>query len=100
MASNSAVGAAFGTFAPHLPKGIQTMSPSALPLQIEGQIARAHLAIAIARDLASSLSDLGLHDDLQLILVELERLQVDLLRSGRPRRLRIPLPSVSATEER
>jgi hypothetical protein len=52
---------------------------------IETAVALAHKHLSRARDAASSLSDLGLHDDLQLHLLELERLQVDLLR-GRPHR--------------
>lgn len=62
--------------------------PSLAHLAIEANIGRAHRYIARARDLSSDLADLGLHDDLQLFLIELERLQVDLLRgTKRPRKL-------------
>jgi hypothetical protein len=63
--------------------------PSSVHLQIEAAIARAHRSLATARDQASVLTDLGLHDDLQMLLLELERLQVDLLKSSRPRRSRV-----------
>ena len=49
--------------------------------RIEGCVANAHRAVSSARDEASTLADLGLHDDLQLILVELERIQLSLLSS-------------------
>lgn len=74
------------SFAPT--KGPQPV-PSTLVLAVEASIAAAHRSLARARDHASSMSDLGLHDDLQLILAELEKLQVDLLRgklSGSSRR--------------
>lgn len=62
--------------------------PSPAHLAIEAAIARAHRSLALARDLSSDLADLGLHDDLQLMLIEVERLQIDLLRgTKRPRRL-------------
>lgn len=60
--------------------------PTSAILRIESAIAAAHRHLSRARDEASNLSDLGLHDDLQLHLVELERLQVDLLRGARRRR--------------
>lgn len=69
--------------------------PSPQHLAIEGAIARSHKSLTLARDLSSALSDLGLHDDLQLVLIELERLQVDLLRSNKPRRLRAAPQPVS-----
>lgn len=47
---------------------------------IESAIARAHRALNFARDEASTWRDLGVHDDLQLILIELERLQMSLLK--------------------
>jgi hypothetical protein len=56
--------------------------------RIEACIFRAHRQLSIARDEASNLSDLGLHDDLQLMLGELERFQVSLLGPGKPVRLR------------
>jgi hypothetical protein len=61
-----------------------TPFPPALP-RIETAIARAHRALAAARDDASTLADLGLHDDLQLMLLELERMQHGLLRPGKYR---------------
>lgn len=61
--------------------------PSPSHLKIEANIAMAHSRLLTARDEASTHRDLGLHDDLQMLLIELERLQVDLLRSARPRRL-------------
>lgn len=54
-----------------------------LVLGIEKCIGHAHGCLHHATVLASSLADLGLHDDLQLIQLELERLQVDLLRGTR-----------------
>lgn len=51
--------------------------------RIEEGIARAHKSLSFAQSWASEMSDLGLHDDLQLVLLELERLQLDLLRGGR-----------------
>jgi hypothetical protein len=65
--------------------------PDTLTLAIEQSIAAAHRSLSYARDHASCSSDLGLHDDLQLILLELERLQIDLLRGRKPRRLRAEL---------
>lgn len=60
--------------------------PSSDILATETCIANAHRCLHHAIQLASSMRDLGLHDDLQLIQLELERLQVDLLRgtSRRP----------------
>jgi hypothetical protein len=59
---------------------------------IESSIASAHIRIATAIVAASTLSDLGLHDDLQLIQLELERIQYSLLKGGswqpRPRNIR------------
>lgn len=69
--------------------------PSSNTLAIESAIATAHRALATAALYASALSDLGLHDDLQLIQLELERLQVDLLRGGKPRRLKRSPDNVS-----
>lgn len=67
--------------------------PSSQHLRIEQAIANSHRSLTVARDEASTFSDLGLHDDLQMILVELERLQVDLLRStSRKRTLSPPQP--------
>lgn len=54
--------------------------------EIESGLARAHRAVHGCVAAASSLRDLGLHDDLQLILLELERLQFDLLRVNARRR--------------
>lgn len=62
--------------------------PSSDILSIESNIAHAHRSLTFARDHASSLANLGLHDDLQLMLIELERLQVDLLRGGARARVR------------
>lgn len=61
--------------------------PSSSTLVIEKALAGAHRSIASARDMASTYSDLGLHDDLQLMLLYIETLQVDLLRSSKPRRV-------------
>lgn len=60
--------------------------PSSDILAIETAIAAAHRCLSRACLHASSMRDLGLHDDLQLVQLELERLQVDLLRgtSRRP----------------
>lgn len=71
--------------------------PTSDILRIEYSIANAHRQLTNARNVASCQRDLGLHDDLQLMLIELERLQVDLLRSGRPRRLRLQSQPVSQT---
>lgn len=57
--------------------------PSGDVLAIEGAIAAAHRQISRAAMHASTMRELGLHDDLQLISLELERLQVDLLRGTR-----------------
>lgn len=57
-------------------------------LRIEAAIARAHRQLTIARDEASLLNELGLHDDLQLYLLGLENLQEDLLRSDNKLRRR------------
>jgi hypothetical protein len=54
-------------------------------LVIEVNIAQAHRCLDRAIFHASTQVDLGLHDDLQLIQLELERLQVDLLRGTRRR---------------
>lgn len=72
--------------------------PTSTHLGIEKVIANAHRQLTFARDLSSTLRDLGLHDDLQMVLIEIERLQVDLLRSGTGRRMRKPLHPVSQTE--
>lgn len=56
-------------------------------LATEGCIAQGHRCLTSARNHAGSLSELGYHDDLQLVLLELERLQVDLLRGGKRRRV-------------
>lgn len=57
-----------------------------LARSIETNIAYAHRSILYAVDSASMMSELGYHDDLQLVLLELERIQVDLLRGGKRRR--------------
>lgn len=59
--------------------------PQASVLITEKCIAAAHRSLTSARDMASTWSDLGMHDDLQLLLAELERLQVDLLKGQRSR---------------
>lgn len=71
--------------------------PTAVHLNIESKIAAAHRALTFAAEAASALPDLGLHDDLQLITLELERLQVDLLKSARPRRIQRGPSYVSQT---
>lgn len=76
-----------------------SLMPPPVLLRIETSIAYAHRALSRARDEASSLRDLGLHDDLQLMTLELERLQVDLLRSGVASRVRPIRPSVSQTDK-
>lgn len=53
-------------------------------LRIEKLLAVAHQAVYASMREASTFHDLGLHDDLQLYLIELERLQETLLR-GRHR---------------
>jgi hypothetical protein len=53
---------------------------------VEGSIARAHKALAPAIREASTFARLDIHDELQLIQLELERLQFDLLKYGQPRR--------------
>jgi hypothetical protein len=69
-------------------------------LLAESAIAAAHERLTNARDITGDWSDLGLHDDIELILLELERIQMDLLR-GRRRRLSLLSPSrVSQTEDR
>lgn len=55
-------------------------------LAVEKALATAHRAIYGALGPASGMRDLGLHDDLQMIQLELERLQVDLLRGSSRRR--------------
>ena len=55
-------------------------------LEVERCIASAHRSLHYAVRWASELADLGLHDDLQLIQLELERLQVDLLKGAGRRR--------------
>lgn len=50
-------------------------------LRIEKLLAVAHQAVYASMREASNFSDLGLHDDLQLYLIELERLQENLLRA-------------------
>lgn len=73
------------------------MTPSSLTrASIEAEIARAHRSLSRARDHASTYADLGLHDDLQLMLLELERMQHSLLRP-RAYRSRGTLPYVSDT---
>jgi hypothetical protein len=52
-------------------------------LTIEKSLAIAHQAVYHAVQTASTFSDLRLHDDLQLLLLELERFQEDLLRGHR-----------------
>lgn len=54
--------------------------PSSSSLVIERCLAGAHRSIASAIEMASTYADLGLHDDLQLVQLELERLAIDLLR--------------------
>ena len=56
-------------------------------LAIEKSLAVAHQALRVACIRASELRDLSLHDDLQLLLLEVERFQEDLLKqSGRRRK--------------
>lgn len=55
-------------------------------LAIEKSLAIAHQAVYHAVQHAGTMADLGLHDDLQLLLLELERQQEDLLRGGARRR--------------
>lgn len=74
--------------------------PTSTVLAIETNIARSHRSLTFARDHASCLADLGLHDDLQMVLLELERLQVDLLRSGGSGKVRRRPQSVSAFDRR
>ena len=73
--------------------------PPSVPF-MEASIARAHRNLSLARDAASSLSDLGFHDDLQMLLIELERMQTDLLRSGACSTVRRRRSYVSQTQER
>lgn len=73
--------------------------PASIILSLEYNIAAAHRALTRARDEASNLSDLSLHDDLQLMLIELERFQVDLLRGRISRKRRYHPPRVSQTQE-
>lgn len=61
--------------------------PSSSSLRIEKHLALAHLALSRARDEAGDLNGLGLHDDLQMMLMEVERLSVSHLRGGIPHRL-------------
>jgi hypothetical protein len=49
-------------------------------LTIEKCLAVAHQSVSFAIREASTLSDLGMHDDLQMLQLELERLQYSLLR--------------------
>lgn len=56
------------------------LPPNAL-LAIEKELAAAHRALYRARDEASNLADLTLHDDLQLVQLAVERLQEDMLRN-------------------
>lgn len=66
------------------------MSPS--HANLEADIARAHKAIWFAQHHAIALGYEGLAEDLQQLLVEFTRLQTDLLRTGRPRRLAVGPP--------
>ncbi len=60
--------------------------------RLETQIARAHRAIWMATQSADALSYDGLSEDLRQLLVELTRLQTDLLKTGRPRRMAVGPP--------
>lgn len=75
-----------------------TAVPTSAHLKIEQHVAYAHRSLSIARDHASTLSDLGLHDYIQLFLIELERMQVDLLRGGRTGRVRRTREDVSQSD--
>lgn len=54
-------------------------------LYVEKRLASAHRHLRAAKDRSSEWDKLGFHDDLQLILLEVERMQEDLLK-GRGRR--------------
>lgn len=56
------------------------LPPNAL-LAVEKELAAAHRALSRARDEASNLADLTLHDDLQLMQLAVELLEEDLLRN-------------------
>lgn len=73
--------------------------PTSDVLATETCIANAHRCLHHAIQHASSMRDLGLHDDLQLIQLELERLQVDLLRGTRRSKVGNRPPYVSQTDE-
>lgn len=72
--------------------------PSRVILSIEANIANSHRCLHHAAYAASTLSDLGLHDDLQMIMLELERLQVDLLKGAGRRRVLIHSQDVTRTD--
>lgn len=55
-------------------------------LQIEGAIASAHRSLWYAREVADRIPNDTIGEDLNQLLVELERLQVGLLRGAAPRR--------------
>lgn len=53
--------------------------------RIETCLAQSHRTMARAIEWASTLSDLGLHDDLQLLQLEIERISFSLLRDRKYR---------------
>lgn len=69
-------------------------------LAIEKGIAIAHQALAFSIDHATYFRDLGIHDDIQLILLELERLQEDLLKRGRRRPTLLTRPAYLSSSPR
>lgn len=63
--------------------------PSPLLLKIEAGIAASHRHLNWARLEAQTMSDLGLADDIEQVMKELERIQISLLKQGGSLRSRI-----------
>lgn len=74
--------------------------PSSKTAPIEACLSRAHRNITYAREHASTWSDLGLHDDLGLMLIEIERMMESLLLSKKRYKIRSNRPYVSENEDR
>lgn len=62
-------------------------------LAVEKSLAVAHQAIRLAVIRSSELRDIGFHDDLQMVQLELERIAEDLLRAGGRRKSFLTRPA-------
>ena len=60
--------------------------PNARTLALEKRLALAHRVLWQSAQLAETKPDLGLHDDLMMLCVELERIQQELLKTRPYRR--------------